>query len=138
MPYRDTLIIAAFVVSLLAVPPLPLRINLVALGLALTTLALYTCPARARKGEPVPFEVRVDVDTTAIQAVLATLKQPALGQVAARALNDTARKGQVQATKSVYLLGEAPASLGSYSVLITPGLPPKGLPTLKTTRPRPL
>ena len=39
---------------------------------------------------------------------------------------------------SVYLLGEAPASLGSYSVLITPGLPPKGLPTLKTTRPRPL
>lgn len=41
-------------------------------------------------------------------------------------------------TLSVYLLGEAPASLGSYSVLITPGLPPKGLPTLKTTRPRPL
>jgi hypothetical protein len=67
-------------VFLLAVPPLPVRINLVALGLALTTLALYLCPARARKGEPVPFEVRVDVDTTAIQAVLATLKQPALGQ----------------------------------------------------------
>jgi hypothetical protein len=41
----------------------------------------------------VPFEVRVDVDTTAIQAVLPTLKQPALGQVAARALNDTARNG---------------------------------------------
>jgi hypothetical protein len=32
MPYRDTLIIAAFVVFLLAVPPLPVRINLVALG----------------------------------------------------------------------------------------------------------
>jgi len=49
MPYRYTLIVAAFVVFLLAIPMLPVRINLVALGLALLVLALYLLP-----GSPPP------------------------------------------------------------------------------------
>jgi hypothetical protein len=44
MPTDRMLILAAFVSFVIAIPPLPLRINLVALGLALLTLALYLTP----------------------------------------------------------------------------------------------
>jgi hypothetical protein len=44
MPTERALILAAFVSFLIAVFQLPLRINLVALGLALLTLALYLTP----------------------------------------------------------------------------------------------
>jgi ABC-type uncharacterized transport system permease subunit len=44
MPTDRALIVAAFVSFLIAVFQLPLRINLVALGLALLTLALYLTP----------------------------------------------------------------------------------------------
>jgi hypothetical protein len=44
MPTDRALIIAAFVSFVIAVFQLPLRINLVALGLALLTLALYLAP----------------------------------------------------------------------------------------------
>jgi hypothetical protein len=44
MPAERALILAAFVSFLIAVFQLPLRINLVALGLALLTLALYLTP----------------------------------------------------------------------------------------------
>jgi len=40
MPPDRVLLVAAFVSFAIAVPPLPLRINLVALGLALYTLTL--------------------------------------------------------------------------------------------------
>jgi hypothetical protein len=44
MPTDRALIVAAFVSFVIAVFQLPLRINLVALGLALLTLALYLTP----------------------------------------------------------------------------------------------
>ena len=44
MPTERALILAAFVSFLIAVFQLPLRINLVALGLALLTLVLYFRP----------------------------------------------------------------------------------------------
>jgi hypothetical protein len=44
MPTHRALIVAAFVSFVIAVFQLPLRINLVALGLALLTLALYLTP----------------------------------------------------------------------------------------------
>jgi hypothetical protein len=44
MPTDRALIIAAFVSFVIAVFQLPLRINLVALGLALLTLAFYLTP----------------------------------------------------------------------------------------------
>ncbi len=41
MPTDRLLILAAFFSFVFAVPPLPVRINLTALGLALATLALW-------------------------------------------------------------------------------------------------
>jgi hypothetical protein len=46
MPTDRLLILAAFVSFCIAVLQLPVRINLVALGLALWTLALYLTPGR--------------------------------------------------------------------------------------------
>jgi hypothetical protein len=69
------------------------------------------------------FELRVTVDTSAFQAVLATLQQPTLGKVAARALTDTARNGQVQATKQVAPLLGVKSAVVKESFKVVPARP---------------
>jgi Prophage minor tail protein Z (GPZ) len=69
------------------------------------------------------LSIRVDVDTKPVLAILGALQAPALNQVAALALTDTAENAQVALTKQLRPLTGLPSREIKKSMIVAPARP---------------
>ena len=70
-----------------------------------------------------PLEVRVEVDTAPLLALLDTLRQPTFNEVAALALNDTAKNAQVEAAQQIAPMMGLPSRVVKQAMTIQPARP---------------